>query len=71
MRKEGKSRRRHRYVDAAGVDWVEHIQSVPWSSGPMIFLEIRSENQKLGWKEEKPLEGEFFQYDPVSGRFWV
>lgn len=56
------------YVDCFGTEWREFVQAEPWSSGPMIFLGLKSESQVFGWTK-KPSSKEMV--DRENGLYWV
>lgn len=56
------------YVDVFGTEWREFVQDEPWSSGPMIFLGLKSESHVLGWMQKR---SEKVMVDRESGQYWI
>lgn len=41
----------YEWIDESGKKWTEFVQYEIWSSGPMIFTALKSEDDKvIGWK---------------------
>ena len=41
-----------KYQDPDGDIWIEYEQCAPWSSGPMIFMALKSDHDKIEWSQK-------------------